>query len=112
MVDQDKPVIHSSIKSLDTGDKPVPYVYKTRENARVVFPDLLDLEWEEGEEFLAELENASNGQVLRKWLSADDLAALKEEKLTVRQLDKLLDLVRDHYSATQGSSGEDSASRS
>ena len=106
----DKPKIHATLDDLETEGKPEPYVFMTKENKRVTFPDLFEMEWEEAEKFLFDMENKPNSEVLKEWLSAKDLAALKESKLSLRQMNILLHKVMAHYQGIVGGQGEGDAS--
>lgn len=105
----DKPKIHASVKDLETEGKPEPFVFMAG-TKRVTFPDLFDLEWEEGEQFLVDLESRSNSYILKEWLSEKDYEALKSAKLTLRQLGILIEKVMAHYQGIAGSPGEGNAS--
>lgn len=108
----DKPVIHATSADLDTEDKPEPFVYVTRSNKRVTFPDLFEEEWETAERFFADMDNEPNSVVLKKWLSDKDFAALKADKLSLRSIGILLQKVMNHYQGAFGDPGEDGASAS
>lgn len=98
--------------SLDSIDKPTPFVYFTKSNKRVTFPDVFDMEFEAAEEFLFDMADKRNSEVLRKWLSDKDYAAIKADRLTLRQLQTLIERVQAHYEGTLGSAGEGDASES
>lgn len=111
-VDKDKPTIHATLKALDTEGKPEPFVYGTKTGKRVTFPDLFDMDWEEGERFLLDMQTESNGEVLSKWLPKEDYENLQAEKLSLRQLGILLNTVMEHYEGSIGTSGKERASKS
>jgi hypothetical protein len=107
----DRPTIHATTAKLDAQAKPEAFVYMTSANARVTFPDPFDMEWEEAEAFLEELEAIGNSAAaLQKWLSEDDYAALKTERLTLRQGLNLVTMVQQHYAGVLGSQGEGKSS--
>ena len=108
----DKPKVHASLTDLESEGKPEPFVYLTSKNKRVTFPDLFEMDWEEAEKFLFDMENKPNSEVLKEWLSAKDLAALKESKLSLRQMNILLHKVMAHYQGIVGGQGEWRASES
>lgn len=111
MADADKPKVHSTFSALDAIETPDPYVYVTKAGKRVTFPDLYDLEFEEAEAFLTDIASGqSNSEVLRKWLSEKDYAALKGDRLTLRQITTLTQMVQSHYEGTVGTVGEGTAS--
>ena len=113
MADIDKPKIHATFAALDAIEKPEPYVYATKAGKRVTFPDIFDMEFEAAEEFLRDLASDQwNSSVLRKWLTDKDFAALKADKLSLRQMNALTEMVRAHYEGTLGDAGEGSASAS
>ena len=108
----DKPKVHASLTDLESEGKPEPFVYLTSKNKRVTFHDLFEMDWEEAEKFLFDMENKPNSEVLKEWLSAKDLAALKESKLSLRQMNILLHKVMAHYQGIVGDQGEGRASES
>lgn len=108
----DKPKVHSTAKDVEPDATPEPFVYMTKANKRVTFPDIFDMEWEEAETFLLDMEHERNSVILKKWLSEKDLEALKAEKLTLRSMGTLLTKVMAHYEAFMGAPGEDTASES
>lgn len=100
-----------SFSDLDNLEKPEPFVYTTKASKRVTFPDVFDMEAEEAENFLREMgTNPWNTEVLQKWLPAKDYAALKADRLTLRQLSVLFERVQAHYEGRLGDSGEGSDS--
>jgi len=108
----DKPVTHFSFADLDNEVKPEPFVYTTKASKRVVFPDLYDKEFEEAERFFKDFQSAemSNTAALRKWLDEKDYENLRADRLTLRQVEVLVQRVQAHYEGTFGNTGEGSAS--
>lgn len=110
----DKPTIHATASLLDSEAKPEPFVYTTKRNARLTFPDPLEMEWEEAETFIQELlgGGTSTSEGLQKWLGPEQFTKLKSDRLTYRQLISLMNKLRTHYFAILGTPGEDPASAS
>lgn len=106
----DKPTVHASLKALENDASPEPFVYMTKANKRVTFPDPMELDAFEAEKFIGLLNNSANSVVLKQWLSAKDFDAIAAEKLTLRQLTRLIDQVQKHYEGFFGSEGEGNAS--
>lgn len=112
MTDVDKPKAHLSFKALDAEEKPEPFTYTNHESKRVVFPDVFDWGYEEGEEFLEEMRVLPARKFLTKWLTEEDFAKLQADKLSVRQMMRVTQAAMNHYESTLGDSGEENASES
>lgn len=111
MADKDKPIVNLSFSKLDSEEKPQPYVYLTKENHRVTFPDIFDMEAEEGANFLEDVEKSSDDDaVLKKWLKKEDYEALRKDRLTLRQRMRLMEAVMGYYEGSLGTPGEGKAS--
>lgn len=108
----DKPTIHASTSKLDQQGLPEPFVFVTGSGHRITFPDPLDMDFEQAEEFLEDLNGKKNSEILPKWIGADDYEALKAERLSLRKLRTLLDMVVVHYQGALGDAGEEPASDS
>lgn len=109
----DKPTTHFSFAELDKIDKPAPFTYTTKASKRVTFPDVWDMEFEAAEAFLDDLNaNTNNSAVLKKWLSEEDYAKLRDDRLSLRAVGVLVERVQAHYAGALGSSGEGAASAS
>lgn len=106
----DKPKVHATLADLETEGRPEAFVFATKAGKRVTFPDPFEMDWEEGEKFLEDLQKRSAVATLTAWLSEKDYATLRTEKLSVRKLGILLEMVLHHYQGVVGDSGEDSAS--
>lgn len=106
----DKPKIHATLADLETEGKPEAFVFATKAGKRVTFPDPFEMGWEEGEEFLEDLQKRSAKLTLSKWLSEKDYELLRAEGLSVRKLGILLEMVLSHYQGAVGDSGEGDAS--
>lgn len=104
--------VNLTFSALDKEATPEPFVYTTKASKRVTFPDMYALEAEEGDKFLEEIAVLSDAEFLAKWLPKTDMAALKADKLTVRQRKSLLNHVMVHYQSTMGDMGEGPASAS
>lgn len=111
MVDQDQPIVNLTFTTLDAEELPQPYVYMTKKNHRVTFPDIFNMEADEGSKFLREVETSTDDDaVLKKWLTREDYAAYKEDKLTLRQRMRLMEAVMAYYQNSLGTPGEGQAS--
>lgn len=106
----DKPTIHASLASLDVEAAPEPFRFGLSGGKTITFPDPGSFDWLEAEEFMQHVQNAPNSEVLRRWLSEDDYAKLKAEKLTLRQINGITKAVGEHYRSIFGGPGEDTAS--
>lgn len=94
--------------TLDKQESPTPFVYATKTGARVTFPDIFGLEFEEAEQFLSDIQRTTdNSVVLRKWLSPADYEKLRKDRLTLRQLVTLVESAQAHYEASVGSREEE-----
>lgn len=110
-VDSDKPIVNMAFSQLDAEEKPQPYVYVTKSNHRVVFPDIFDMEAEEGAKFLLDVQTSrDDGAVLKKWLDPKDYEAIRADKLTLRQRMRLMQAVMAYYENSLGTPGEEQAS--
>jgi len=109
----DKPKTHFSFSDLDNIETPEPFVYTTKASKRVTFPDVFDMEALEAEKFLQDLSSSQwNSDVLKKWLPESDYASLLEDRLTLRQLNTLVERVQSLYEGTLGNPEEGRASAS
>ena len=110
----DKPNVQLSLASLRKEvTKPEVLRMSLSASKVITWPDLYDMESDEAEEVFAGLNrNATNWKFLGQWLSANDCAALKSEKLTVRELTTVVQAAVQYYEAAYGNSGEGSASAS
>lgn len=104
----DKPSnITTTLKSLAAEAKdPDPYSIALSDSKVITFPDPLALEGDEGEQFLSDFERMTPGDALKKWLPEKDNAALREEKLTLRQRRHLVQSVLRYYQGGLGDAGE------
>lgn len=109
----DKPATPNlTFGALNAVENPEQFVYTTKASKRVVFPDVYAMEFEEAEHFLNDLAGRHNSAVLQKWLSDKDYAAVKDDKLNLRQLMTLIESVQAYYEKSWGTPGEDDASES
>lgn len=110
----DKPTIHLSLTSLRKEvAKPDPFRVALTGSKIITFPDLFALESTEAENVFGSLErNASNWDALDRWLSKEDAAALRAEKLSVRELAAVVQAAMNYYEQTVGSAGNGTASAS
>lgn len=109
---RDKPRINLAFSTLDQEETPEPFVYMTKTNHRIVFPDIFDMEAEEGERFMMEVEKMGyDSAFISKWLSTEDYEELKKDKLTLRQRMRLFSAVMSYYEGSLGTSGEGPSSK-
>lgn len=107
----DKPHINLTFQQLANEGDPEPYVYVTKANHRVTFPDFMALDADEGAAFLRDIETSRDDDaVLKKWLSDEDYAALKDDKMTLRMRARLMGYALEYYQASIGTQGEGTAS--
>lgn len=108
----DKPNINltlAAVRKEATG----PEAFKVALSASkiITFPDLYEMESAEAEEIFGKLNrNATNWTVLDLWLSKADAAALRAEKLTLRQLARVVQTAVTYYEGNYGNAGEGDAS--
>jgi len=111
----DKPVVQFSLAQLRKDAKTVD-VFKVAlsDSKTIEFPDLMAQESEESERKLARIDARGNHtwKALEDWLSQDDVAALRAEKLTRAELTKLLNVASQYYQDQYGDLGNDIASGS
>lgn len=110
----DKPTVHLSLSSLRKEvAKPDPFRVALSGSKTITFPDLFALESTEAESVFADLSrNASNWDALDAWLSKADAAALRAEKLSVRELAAVVQAAMTYYEQTVGTPGNGTASAS
>lgn len=110
----DKPTVHLSLNSLRKEvAKPDPFRVALTGSKTITFPDLFALESTEAENVFGSLsQNAGNWEALDKWLSKPDAAALRAEKLSVRELAAVVQAAIQYYEQTVGTAGNGTASAS
>lgn len=99
----------TSLKSIIAEVQDVePFVLTLSNSKRVTFPDIFGMESGEAERLFKEMEAGQAGiwQQLENWLSAEDAAKLRAEKLTLRQLMAVVERVRAYYEGHYGDMGE------
>lgn len=111
MVASDRPPAPDlTFAALDREEKPKPFVYMSKANHRVVFPDIFDMEAGEGQAFLVDVETRPDNEILEKWLTREDYSELKKDRLTLRQRMRLMETIMSYYQASLGGPGEEQAS--
>lgn len=106
----DKITPTDTLASLDADAKPEPYILGVG-NQLIKFPDPLELDFEESDEFLASMRTATDSSAfLRRWLSDEDYQALADAKPTGRQIQALVRRVLAHYELVMGEPGEERTS--
>lgn len=113
MADKDTPKVNFSFSQFED-TAPEPFVYMTKANKRVTFPDIFDEEAEVAEKFLMDMRdpNRSDTENLKQWLTEKDYEALQADRLTMRHRQQLIVSAIAHYEKSWGTPGEDSASAS
>lgn len=116
MAVNDKPAVQFTLASIRKDTKKVDVLKVGLSNSKTItFPDLMGLESVEGEKKLAFINSCGLGRTwlaIEAWLSEDDVKLLKEEKLTLVQLYKLLKNADKYYEDQYGNPGNDDASES
>lgn len=110
----DKPTIQLSLSALRKEILTPEVLRMSLSGSKIItWPDLYATESVEAEEVFAGLSRSgTNWTILAKWLSEKDCAALKAEKLTLRELATVVQAAIEYYEGTYGKSGEDVASES
>lgn len=110
----DKPVVQISLANLRKEIVTPEVLRMSLSGSKVItWPDLYATESVEAEEVFAGLNrSATNWAVLAKWLSEKDCAALKAEKLSLRELGTVVNSAVSYYEGTYGKPGEGNASAS
>lgn len=110
---KDKPKVHFSYSQFEDVDIE-EFVYVTKSNKRIVFPDIFGMEAQESERILRSV--MSNDVLplegIRNWLPKDDYEALLKDRLRERDVARLAEAAQAHYEKYWGDSGEGSASAS
>jgi hypothetical protein len=77
----------------------------------ITFPDVYAMESVEAEEIFSKLSsNATSWTVIGTWLSEEDAAALKAEKLSIIELSTVIQAAVKYYEDIYGNAGNGSAS--
>lgn len=108
----DKPTVHLSLTTLRKEvAKPEPFRVALTGSKTITFPDLFAIESTEAETVFQSLgRNATNWDALDKWLSKADAAALRAEKLSVRELAAVVQAAMSYYEGTIGGPEKGTAS--
>lgn len=104
----DRIKVTRTLAQLDVSAAPEPYRLGLPGNKVVTFPDPGEMAWDEAEAFVTDMTSPTTSvtDVLRRWLSEDDFEALKESKMTLRQMIALTEDVVRHYGDIFGGPGE------
>lgn len=109
-----KPSINVTLSSLAAEVvTPEPFVVALSGSKRITFPDLFNKPAEEAADFFRDLEELGQNEFgyLEKWLSPEDFATYKAEKVPLRVHAALMQKVVGYYESTMGTPGEGSASK-
>lgn len=110
----DKPTVHLTLSALRKEvAKPDAFRVALSGSKTITFPDLFGVESVEAEEIFSALNHSStNWGALEKWLTNADAAALKAEKLSIRELGAVVQAAIAYYEQTVGTAGNGTASAS
>lgn len=103
----DKIKVNDSLASLDVEATREPYRFALPGNKIIAFPDPMDLDFIEAEEFVRALTSGEMtlAESFEKWLSEEDFQALKDARLTLRQVAALTQKVAAYYQDVFGEPG-------
>lgn len=111
----DKPVVQFSLAQIRKEAKEVDVLKVGISGSKIItFPDLMALESEESERQLARIDarGTNTWKALEDWLSAEDVEALRAEKLSRANLVRLLNSASKYYQDAYGDLGNEGASAS
>ena len=110
----DKPVVQFSIAALKKEvTKPDAFKVALSGSKVITFPDLMAMESEESDELLGRIEKLdSTWGVLDDWLTKEDAASLRAEKLSRAELLHVVKAASEYYQGAYGTPGNGSASAS
>lgn len=115
MAANDKPTIHLTLASLRKEIVAAEPLQMALSGSKIItFPDVYAMESTEAEVIFGRINrgDATNWTVINKWLSKDDAAALKAEKLSLIELATVMRAAVKYYEDIYGTPGEGSASAS
>ena len=109
----DNPLENATLAQLGKVEYAGPYVYVCRNGKdSIEFPDLTAMDWDEAEEFMADIQGQPRKVWMPKYLGAADLKKFEAEKLKFAEAIALIRDLVSHYGAIMGDQGEGTASRS
>lgn len=104
----DSPLANTTLSKLGKVEAGGPYVYVCKNGKdEVTFPDLADMDWLEGEQFLQDMANKKESDWMKKWLSEEDYECFVAENLKMRQMVPIIKDVFTYYQELFGTEGED-----
>lgn len=109
----DKPTIHLTLANLRKEIKTAEPLQMALSGSKIItFPDIYAMESTEAEVIFGRINrgDATNWTVINKWLSKDDAASLKAEKLSLIELATVMRAAVKYYEDIYGTAGEDNAS--
>lgn len=108
----DNPLESATLAKLGKVEYAGPYVYTCRNGKdSIEFPDLTAMDWDEAEEFMADIQGQPRKVWMPKYLGAADLKKFEAEKLKFAEAIALIRDLVSHYQAITGDQGEGAASR-
>lgn len=104
----DNPLNNATLARLEKAETAGPYVYTCRNGKdTVTFPDLAEMDWDEGEEFMKALLEDRESVWMRKYLSPAEYDLFRAEKLKMKELVPVIRDISRHYSQIFGTPGEE-----
>lgn len=102
--------ISTSIKKIRSEKKDIEVFRVGLSGNKIIdFPDFYEMDSEAGDAIIQMVsQRMPQGQwaLIQLWLETDDVAKLKEEKLSTRELAELIGKAIEHYEKHYGASGE------
>lgn len=109
----DNPLQNTTLSRLAKIEAGEPYVYTCRDGKHTVtFPDLSDMDWEEGEKFMQDMLKEPESVWIPRYVSEEDWKRFQAEKLKMREFVPIIRDVLDYYQKIFGDEGEEQASHS
>jgi hypothetical protein len=90
---------------------PGPFVQALPGGESITFPDPLEMDWQEIDEFISDVLNSPTSEQFKKWLSAEDYDKLDSAGLQVKHILVISKKVAAHYGQIADLLGEANASR-
>lgn len=108
----DKPTIHLTLANLRKEIVTAEPLQMALSGSKIItFPDIYAMESVAAEDIFARINrDATNWTVIHMWLSKDDAATLKAEKLNLIELATVMRAAVKYYEDIYGSAGEGNAS--
>lgn len=98
----------ATLASLDVESDVASFTFGLKSKI-ITFPSPGDMPWDDAQAFMETMESGNPGAMLQAWLSEEDHKILMDAKLTLNQMNKLLEKVVDHYQSIFGTAPKDDA---